>query len=80
MGAQGGHKARPYSANDALTTYTAVRIRYRICAVDHLVEDFMITVTYSASTQLEVCALKERTLSSHRFQPVVWRGITPNRP
>ncbi len=36
MGAQGGHKARPYSANDALATYTAVQIRYRICAVDHL--------------------------------------------
>ena len=37
MGAQGGHEARPYSADDALTTYTAVQIRYRICAVDHLV-------------------------------------------
>ena len=36
MGAQGGHKARPYSANDALTTYPAVQIQYRICAVDHL--------------------------------------------
>ena len=35
MGAQGGHEARPYSANEALTTYTAVRIQYRICAVDH---------------------------------------------
>ena len=36
VGAQGGHEARPYSANEALTTYTAVRIRYRMCAVDHL--------------------------------------------
>ena len=36
MGAQGGHEARPYSANEALTTYSVVRIRYRICAVDNL--------------------------------------------
>ncbi|MEW6140122.1 MAG: hypothetical protein AB1733_18005, partial [Thermodesulfobacteriota bacterium] len=28
-------KARPYSANDALTTYPAAQIQYRICAVDH---------------------------------------------
>jgi len=35
VGALGGHKARPYSANDALTTYTAVHIRYRICATGH---------------------------------------------
>ena len=48
MGAQGGHKARPYSANDALTTYAAVQIQYRICAVDHLVQDFIIAVGCSA--------------------------------
>ena len=35
VGAQGGHKARPYSANDALTTYPAVQIQYRICAIEH---------------------------------------------
>jgi len=37
-------------------------------------------VTYSASTQLEVCALKERTFSSHRFQPVIRHGTTTYRP
>ena len=34
-GALGGNKARPYSANDAITKHTAVQIRYSICATDH---------------------------------------------
>ncbi len=51
VGAQGGHKARLYSANDALTKYAVVQIPYRIYAMDHYAISFPFSLRVEAEHQ-----------------------------